>query len=263
MFELFEDKDGQGIKYYKSSILNNLGLAHAFTTRLINSRSITDFTLGTGGNTALEYIVSKNRKKICKILNLSEKKIVVPKQEHTNNVKIINNSNEDITQTDGVITANPDIVFLLQFADCAPIILYEPDQKVVGIIHAGWKGTAGRIICNAVKKFEDNFDIKPKNILASIGPTIGQCCYPVSKDVYSKLKNSVNISSCQAFKKTHYDDKIYVDLKKLNQRQLLEVGVENIDISVFCTSCNNDLFFSYRAEHGKTGRHSAIASILV
>ncbi len=264
MFELIEEQVGhewQGIKYYNSSIFSETSLIHAFTARKVDTQAKLGFTLGAGGDNTIEDIVADNRKKICKILNIENKQVVIPQQEHTNIVKVINNSSQELKNTDGVITDNPDIVLMLQFADCTPIILYEPDKKVAGVVHAGWKGTAGRIVCNAVKKFEENFNIKPVNILASIGPAIGQCCYPVSKDVYLKLKNSVNISSCQAFKNAHSYDKIHVDLKKLNKLQLQEVGVENIDISDFCTSCNNDLFFSYRAENGKTGRHSAIASI--
>ncbi len=264
MFVLVEEQVGdnnQVIKYYESSLLQKDGLTHAFTTRIGPGMGEYGFTLGTGRNPALDDIVSTNRKKIVNALSLDGKKTVIPKQEHTNNVKVISNLSESLELTDGVITDNPKIVLMLQFADCTPIILYAPDKKVIGVVHAGWKGTAGRIVCNAVKKFEENFNIKPVNILAGIGPTIGQCCYPVANDVYSKLKNSVNISSCQAFKIFDNDDKIHVDLKMINQLQLQEVGVENIDVSKFCTSCDNDLFFSYRAENGKTGRHSAIASI--
>ena len=94
----------------------------------------------------------------------------------------------------------------------------------------------------------------PKDIIAVIGPAIGICCYEVSEEVRDKLLQTVKNS-----------DGLYnnrnVDLKGINARQLQEVGVEKIDICPYCTSCNNDLFFSYRKENGTAKRHFAVLEL--
>ena len=94
----------------------------------------------------------------------------------------------------------------------------------------------------------------PKDIIALIGPAISICCYEVSEEVRDKLISTVHNS-------TDLYNGRNVDLKRINARQLEELGVENIDICPYCTSCNNDLFFSYRKENGTTERHFAVLAL--
>ena len=96
-----------------------------------------------------------------------------------------------------------------------------------------------------------NFGCKAKDITVLIGPAISVCCYDVGEDVKEKLLSTVN-------NPTDLYNGSKVDLKKINAQQLREVGVEKIDICPFCTSCNNDLFFSYRKENGTKERHYAV-----
>ena len=91
----------------------------------------------------------------------------------------------------------------------------------------------------------------PQDIIAVIGPAISICCYEVSEEVRDKLLETVKDSSGL------YENR-NVDLKKINSRQLEEIGVKNIDICPYCTSCNNDLFYSYRKEKGTANRHYAV-----
>ena len=95
----------------------------------------------------------------------------------------------------------------------------------------------------------------PQDIIALIGPAISICCYEVSEEVRDTLLATVN-SQDGLFKNRN------VDLKKINARQLKEFGIDNIDICPFCTSCNNDLFYSYRKENGTPFRHNAIAMLI-
>jgi len=148
---------------------------------------------------------------------------------------------------------------MLLFADCTPIILYSETNKVLGVIHAGWKGTAKGIVKKAVNIFENEFATAPAMIKAVIGPSIGHCCYPVSEEVAEQLNRSIREKHDNIF--DNQKDKVHVDLKKLNAQQLLEAGVKEIDTTVYCTSCMNEVFYSYRANNGKTGRHCAIAAI--
>ncbi|MFH0702691.1 MAG: peptidoglycan editing factor PgeF [bacterium] len=242
----FEEKEN--IKYFKSSILDDEGFTHAFSTRINN----------------LNLRVEQNRKKICEILNLDHNQIIIPEQKHTDNIKIIKNLNDDISETDGIITAAPHLAVILLFADCVPIILYASKERVFGVIHAGWRGASKKIVSKAINIFYKDFNINPNTIKAAIGPAIGQCCYPVSIETAFELKKSINKNHDNIFissKNSDFSFKVNVDLKKLNALQLFEAGVEKIDILDDCTSCKNSMFYSYRAEKGKTGRHGAIASL--
>ena len=259
---MFYPEEKNNIKYFKSDIFGN-GLIHALSTRIGGNTPypLNSFSLGTAGLAELKPYVETNKERLCSILGLNHKNIISPEQKHTNNIKIVTSIEDNVSDTDGIITAVPELVVMLLFADCIPVILFSPKNKVLGVIHAGWRGTAKKIVLKGVKIFTDNFNIYPEEIKAAIGPAIGQCCYPVSIDVASELKMSINDDYDKIFINDKNTDKVKIDLKKLNARQLMEIGVKNIDILDYCTSCHNSLFYSYRADNGKTGRHCAIASI--
>jgi YfiH family protein len=260
---MFYIKEKSGIKYLKSDILDNANLVHAFSTRIGGNTPapLNSFSLGTTGMTEFKNSINDNRKKICEVLGIDHNRIINPEQKHTDNIKIVKTHYEDVSNTDGIITAAKGLVVLLLFADCTPIILYAPKEQVIGVIHAGWRGTAKKIARKAISLFESEFNVSPNSVKAAIGPAIGQCCYPVSYETYFELKNTINSNYDNIFKYTENSDKVKIDLKLLNFTQLREAGVQDIDVLEDCTSCNNSLFYSYRAENGKTGRHGAIASL--
>lgn len=260
---MFYTEENRSIKYIKSTIFDDEKLVHAFSSRIGGNtpEPMNSFSLGTAGNVAFKAYIEDNRKSVCDILGINYNLIINPDQKHTDNIKIIASLNDDLSETDGVITAIPGLVLLLLFADCVPIILFAPKEKVLGVIHAGWRGTAKKIVQKAITMFDKEFNVPPENVKAAIGPAIGQCCYPVSLDVARELKNSIDQNCDNIFKNVGDSDLIKIGLKELNGQQLLESGVVDIDIYNGCTSCNNSLFYSYRADNGKTGRHGAIASL--
>lgn len=260
---MFYPEEKSGIKYFKSSLLEDDNLIHAFTTRIGRDTPppMQDFSLGLAGIQELEPYVRENRKRICNVLELDNNKIINPDQQHTSNIKIVTDVNTDLTATDGIITATPGLVLMLLFADCTPIIIYAPKERSLAVIHAGWRGTAQKIAHKAISILDKQFNVDLNSVKAAIGPTIGQCCYPVSTDAALELKKSINQNYDKIFRNEENTEEIKVDLKRLNAQQLLESGITNIDILDNCTSCNNSLFYSYRKEKGKTGRHSAIASL--
>ena len=130
------------------------------------------------------------------------------------------------------------------------MIKFKKKQKITAISHAGWRGTAEKIGVKTVLKMNSN----PEDIIALIGPAISLCCYEVSEDVRDKLLSTVEDTSGLCRNRN-------VDLKGINARQLREIGVTSIDICPYCTSCNNDLFYSYRKENGTKLRHYAAVLI--
>ena len=177
-------------------------------------------------------------------------RIIKPQQTHSDHISTVD-KREEYPDTDGLILSETDTAICLKFADCTPIIFYDPKHNIAAISHAGWRGTAARIGVKTVAKMVMNFSTKPENLIVLIGPAISMCCYEVSEEVKDSLLSTVK-NTKDLYKEQN------VDLKKINARQLEEIGVRNIDICQFCTSCNNDLFYSYRKENGTDKRHYAV-----
>lgn len=176
--------------------------------------------------------------------------IVRMNQVHSSVIKIVKKAdNGKYVQADGLVTLNKRIALAVNTADCVPLFMYDPHNSAIGIVHAGWRGTLGTIALNAVRKLQD-IGSDPKNIYVAIGPHIGGCCY------------SVEVQRANAFNDIFYDDRIvfqerdtwYIDLGQANKFQLLEAGVlmNHIDAPITCTSCQNELYFSYRKDSPET-----------
>ena len=160
---------------------------------------------------------------------------------------------------DAIITNNPAITLLMRFADCVPILLYDPDHHAIGIVHAGWQGTVKRTVQYALRSMQDNFQTKPASIIAGIGPSIGPDHYEVGIDVVEQVGH-VFPKNYDILKKNPVEQ-YYLDLWKANQYLLEEMGVKKIQVAEICTACHTDMWYSHRAEKGKTGRFGAIIAL--
>lgn len=176
-------------------------------------------------------------------------KAVTPNQTHSSNIEFVDGRTE-YPDTDGLILTNPNQSGYLRFADCTPLIFYNPKTKIGAVSHAGWRGTAGKIGIKTLEKMGGD----PKDTIIVIGPAIGLCCYEVSEEVKNTLLATVQNKSGL------YEGRC-VNLKLINARQLQEAGVQKIDICPYCTSCDNDMFYSYRKEGGTAERHYAFLSL--
>lgn len=186
---------------------------------------------------------------------------------------------------DGLITQAPGLLLAILIADCLPVILADPRRRAVGVFHAGWRGTVKRIVEKGVGEMQRCFGTCPRDISAAIGPGVHGCCYSVGPEVRTQFESQFEYGS-KLFHEVEESDpvrekypllfltarapghselpkKIFLDLVEANRRQLMAAGVaaKNISASPLCTSCRNDLLFSYRAEKGVTGRMMAVAGI--
>lgn len=205
--------------------------------------------------------------KICQALNLDNNKIVKPVQTHTNVVQVVNENSisADFKEVDGLVTNKHNKVLSLVFADCTPILLFDPVKNVIGNIHSGWRGTVAKIGKVAVEKMVNEFECKPENIIACIGPTIRDCHFEVEDDVMKLFKKSFNDDSI--IKKANIVDgkqKYYINTVKANKNMLKDCGLieENIVDSGLCTVCNNELFHSYRSQKQNAGRNATFMCIV-
>lgn len=190
---------------------------------------------------------------------LQGKPLYMPEQRHTDEVVILS-ENFQIPIADGVITDRRGVFIGVKVADCLPILIYAKKSRVIGAVHAGWRGTAKGILKKAVLKMIDNFKVDPSEILISIGPSIRGCCYEVGDEVIEALRDETEGDSFIV----SGNGKRKVDLVLANIIQAKGVGIplENIWYSDLCTYCNSKIFASYRKEGKGVGRQYGIIGML-
>lgn len=154
---------------------------------------------------------------------------------------------------DALITNILQVPLLILTADCVPIVIVDPINKAIGIAHAGWRGTYDKISEKTIEKMKNNYNSDPKDLICVIGPSIGPCCYEVSKDLAEKF--NTNLANYAEKFDIIKDDKHYLDLWKVNEFMLkgCRVKEKNIINLQICTNCNYDKFYSYR-KHDKTSK---------
>lgn len=235
-------------------------LKHAFTTRLGGESlaPLDSFNLGRHTDDDAEREdAARNRKRLCAALKLDFNNLVVPGQVHSN-VVVWLDGQDNFKEVDGIATSNNEVPVLLHVADCVPIIILSRKPLAVCVVHAGWRGTAGAIARNAVYLLQREIQAKAEDMVAAIGPAIGSCCYPTSEEVAEDLVKTVTDRKGLIDRK---NSKPHPDLKAINAMQLLESGIQDIDISNFCTACKPELFYSHRQSGGNTGRQACIACV--
>lgn len=165
-----------------------------------------------------------------------------------------------IPAVDGLVTQST-IGLMAFFADCVPLYFYYPDLRAVGIVHAGWKGTASKVGQKALDRFEE-VGGQTKNAWIAIGPSIGPCCYSVDERVAEQFRSNYDNTP---FLYPQEDGHYLLDLWEANRRLFLEKGVppENIDVAAICTMDNKDCFFSHRRDGAQTGRMAGWIRLVV
>jgi polyphenol oxidase len=245
-------------------------LKHAFTTRLGGGSPapLDSFNLGRHVKTEeSRQDAMKNRRALCDTLMLEFDRLVVPAQVHSDHVVYVKEP-QLVGDVDGVVTNTKSLPLLLHFADCVPIVIFDPHTLTLAVVHAGWRGTAQRIAAKAVEVMVKTVGSNPSQIIAAIGPAIGSCCYPTGDDVVQQLQSSIDgrDGSMKRFEESGLfvkkDGRVHPSLKGVNAVQLRLAGIEQIDVSNLCTSCNPHMFYSHRQSGGKTGRQGVIASLV-
>lgn len=155
---------------------------------------------------------------------------------------------------DGLITDEPRLPLLTLYADCVPVVVYDPVQHVLGVCHAGWQGTTLRIAAKLLQELHLAFGTRARHCLCALGPSIGPTSYEVGPSVIQEVQSSQRHPEqllCPSPRPHH----AYLDLWDANRQQLLEAGVSrtNVDICGIDTAQHTDLFFSHRAEKGQCG----------
>lgn len=184
---------------------------------------------------------------------------------HGADVAVVSSRNygEYVGPADGLITDEPGCGLTMNYADCAPIFLYDPVNQAIGLGHAGWQGAVKDLPGSMVKAMQRAFGTDPAKLLSGVGPCIGPCCYEVSEPVISAVARTFDGADSLLLppgllQHPPNGSRRYFDLPEANRRRLVGAGVKHIEMADLCTACLTDLFFSHRAEKGRTGRFGAL-----
>jgi len=247
------------ITIYQSELLKNAtNLVHFFSTRKggISSGTFESLNFGTHHGEAEKMI--QNLALLKHSLYLSNVHFVIPKQTHSDTIAFVDQSNYNglFENTDALITNLPNIIICIKTADCVPILLFDQVKNVVGAVHSGWKGTAQNIVGKTIEKMNRFFGSNPSDILAIIGPCIGQEKYEVGNEVIDAIKPLLKNPEMSFFPVNNNSGKHLLNLNNVNYQLLVQAGIKevNIDSPEICTYTNSNEFFSARRDGYKTGR---------
>jgi len=244
-----------GLVYYRFvNLASHDGVFHGVFTRLGGVSPSPYDSLNVGHFVGDDReAVETNHDLICQTLGISRRDITAAQQVHGGQVTLVGPEDRGrvIRTTDALVTDAPGVALLLRFADCLPVLLYDPVHQALGLVHAGWRGTMAGIAMGTVAAMTEAYGSRPADIIAGLGPGIGPCCYQVGTEVIELVK--ANFNPWQELLQPQGDGSLHFDLQEANRRQLAELGVEEIEAMQLCTACRTDEFFSYRAEGGQTG----------
>lgn len=205
--------------------------------------------------------VFSNRRQAYGLLGRDNETAVHAHLVHGNTVSCVTQANNGAytAHTDGLISNEPGCALTMNFADCTPIVLYDPVQQAIGLGHAGWKGVVGDIPGALVRAMQQAFGTSPGDVLAGIGPCIGWQQYEVDEPLVSAVQAAfTDWDNVLRRPGKRENGRYHFDLPAANQLRLQQAGVSHIELSGLCTAERTDLFFSHRAEKGKTGRFGAM-----
>lgn len=244
---------------------------HAFSTRLggVSAGEFTSMNMAFNRGDNPEN-VTENYKRICKSAGFDFDSLTASAQDHNTFVRAVTSENKgvgiykprDLQSVDALITNEKGVTLVTYYADCTPLFFVDTKQKAIGLAHAGWRGTVGRIGEKVVNKMTELYGTNPTDIVAAIGPAISVCCYEVDKPCADNFYALSDLDSSR-FVFPKENGKYMIDLLETNRQILVAAGVknENITVSDVCTNCNSELLWSHRATKGKRGTMSAFMCI--
>lgn len=260
---IYEEIRGVGLMKFRP-FCNFDFIVHGFSTRIGGTSSgefasmNLSFTRGDDKSNVLE-----NYRRIAEALNTDIGDMVSTNQTHTVNVCEADESHKGIgiereqsfQDVDGFVTGTKNLCLVTSYADCVPLYFADTKNKVIGLSHSGWRGTAGNICRNTVELMGKLYNSMPKDIVTFIGPSICASCYEVSGDLLEPFGKNYTKDEMKLIFEPHGQEKFMLNLWCANVLNMQKAGIpsENIFVTDVCTCCNSSLLFSHRASHGRRG----------
>jgi YfiH family protein len=242
------------------------GIVHAFSTRQGGVSRPPFATLNLGLSVGDEpAAVEENRRRFFGAFGVDAGRVVRVWQAHGNGVVRVDAEliarpgfpgclMDERGKFDALITRLPGLALVVSTADCLPILIHDPVRRAVAAVHAGWRGTAQRIVAQALRAMRDGYGTDPSDCRAAIGPGIRGCCFEVDAVVADAM--AAALPDWERHARANRPGHWLLDLAAVNRVILESAGVraDRLEDVGLCTSCRNELFFSHRAEKGRTGR---------
>lgn len=244
------------IQYYSFESFENAGVISAAFTRKGGASPAPWTSLNVGGTVGDDpQRVLENRRRTFDAVGRNLESMFDVWQVHSNEVIKSDNPrsvNESHQKADAILTDKSTVTLFMRFADCVPMLLYDPVHRAIGLVHAGWAGTVNKIGNAAVEAMRAAYGSDPASLLAGFGPSICPDHYPIGEEVISKVKDAFGQDANSLLKTT--GEAIHFDLWRANRWVLERAGVKHIETAGLCTVCHPDEWYSHRGEKGKTGR---------
>jgi len=252
------------IRYFRFSEFDTKHVKHGIFTRSGGVSPQPWNSLNLGGTVGDDQArVMENKKRVLETLNCERDSLFEVHQVHKTRVLVAEKPQirtQELPKADAVITNNPKVTLLMRFADCVPLLFFDPGQEVVGLAHAGWKGTLQKIALKTIQSMMEVYGTQPEEVIAGIGPSIGPDHYQVRGDVIKKVK--ANFPNAYPRLLREGEGAVKLNLWEANRQALRETGVQRIEIAEICTACHVRDWYSHRAENGTTGRFGALITLI-
>lgn len=245
---------------------------HAFSTRLGGVSKDEFFSMNLSFHRGdPDENVLENYRRICGAAGFPYEGLTASAQDHHTFIRRVGRQDRgvgifrprDLESVDGLVTDEPDVVLVTYYADCVPLYFLDPEKRVIGLAHGGWRGTAGRIGRKMVEKMKAEYGCRPERIIGAIGPSIGACCYEVDEPVAREFLALSDLET-ERFVMDKKNGKYSLDLWEANRQIMVRAGMrpENITVTDLCTRCNHDWLISHRATGGKRGGMAAMMCLV-
>lgn len=265
----FIHKECRGVGYYIVEEFEKAGVKTCFSTRVGGISPSPYDTMNIGYKSGDDKgNIDSNFEILCSAAGFKRENLVLSDQVHGCTCRAVGESDRgkgilresDIKAVDALVTNTKDTALCIFTADCVPVFLFDREKKAAAICHAGWRGIVLNIIGKTIDTMEKTYGTRPEDLITAIGPSIGPCCFNVGPDVVKAFENvftdfnGIIINEAGRYR---------INLWAAAERLLRDAGVDHGRIinSALCTSCREDLFYSYRRDGSMTGRMVSIIQL--
>ena len=243
-------------------------LLHGFSSRLggVSQGEAASLNLDLRRGDNVDH-VRENYRRFGAALGFDPQRLAFTQQTHTANIRIATEEDagkgivreRDYRDIDGLITGERNLPIITHHADCSSLFFYDPQASLIGLAHAGWRGTALGIAAAMVRRLT-SLGARPERIIAGIGPASGPCCYQVGEDVIASFTGWQDEQGLVYRPLAQTPGKYWLDIPRANRTLLLQEGLQpkNITLSGLCTMCCNDIFYSHRLQGWSRGAMGAV-----
>ncbi len=251
------------LPHFTFSLLDEAGVPHAVFTRRGGVSPAPWASLNMGGTVGdAPARVRANIRRALESFGRSPQSVYDVWQVHGREVVCADapRNGGEHARADAILTDTPGLTLMMRFADCVPVLLYDPRRRVAGLVHAGWQGTVKGAVLAAVERMSSVYGSRPADILAGIGPSIGPDHYEVGPEVVAQVRSAFG-ERTESLLPVAENGRFHLDLWRANRLWLEQAGVRRIETAGLCTACDLTHWYSHRRERGQTGRFGVMLAV--